>query len=140
MFASLMAVGSGVFGVEIYKLQGLDEHGDHGTFTLTARREFSFWQQKNLLRYKLELNHGQQMQGYDQEVRVSIQWRSKNEDFERRAIFYGRQEKTKFLEIRLDNTYNRNITERRIYWNDNGYATSFPKSDQTLYEELVESG
>ena len=48
--------------------------------------------------------------------------------------------KNKFLEIRLDKTYNENITDRRIYQYDNGFDTSFPKSDPYLYEELVESG
>lgn len=44
------------------------------------------------------------------------------------------------MEVRLDNTYNPNITERKIYQFDNGFACSLPKSDRYLYKELVEAG
>ena len=55
-----------------YKIEGLDEYGDYGKFTLTVEKEYEFWQQKNKTKYKLHLTHGQSIQGDNFEVRVAF--------------------------------------------------------------------
>ena len=43
IMALVLMASSDVSAVEVYKLQGMDEFGDYGQFTLTATKEYQFW-------------------------------------------------------------------------------------------------
>lgn len=93
-----------------------------------------------MTRYQLQLTNIKRLTNDNQEVRVAFQWRNSESDFNRRVIFYGKISTQKFLEIRLDNTYDPNKTDRKEFLNDNGFAASLPKFDSSLFEELTEVG
>ena len=69
------------------------------------------------------------------EIRVAFQWRSQDGKENRRAIFYGKESLGNFREVRIDNYKYDNNNE---FVHDNGFATSLPKHDPSLYEELTE--